>query len=147
MARIAICGVGNRNYGDEGIGSESLKDIKNEISGRDMLFLDCGRSPQNFTRQVLDFRPDVVIIISAVEMHKGSGMVELLDSDDARELFSEDKQVDVSMFVGYLKNALGKNIHVVGFQPWSRKQGHGLSPEARNALVIIRGKVREIIGL
>ncbi len=147
MSRIVICGVGNRNCGDEGIGSESLKDMRNEIAGENVMFLDCGRSPQGMIKEVLDLRPDRVIIISALDMRKGSGMVELIDAGDARGMLSRDGQVDVSMFVGYLINALGKNVHFIGFQPWSRKRGHGLSPEARNALVIIRGKVRDIIGL
>jgi hydrogenase maturation protease len=125
MSRIVICGVGNRNCGDEGIGSESLKDIRNEISGKDIFFLDCGRSPQDMTKEVLDFRPDKVIIISALDMRKGSGMVEVIDAGDARDMLSRDGQVDVSMFVGYLINLLEKNVHFVGFQPLSRKRGTG----------------------
>ena len=146
MGRIVICGVGNKNYGDEGIGSESLKDIQTEISDENIIFLDCGKSPQDKTKEVLDFKPEKVIVISALDMHKGSGMVDIIELKKARDMLSEDSQVDVSMFVGYLQNALENKVFFIGFQPWSRKHGHGLSPEARNALIIIRGKVEEIIG-
>ncbi len=146
MVRIAICGAGNRNRGDEGIGSESLKDIQNELSGDNFLFIDCGRSPQDFTKDVLDFKPDKVVVIAALDMHRGSGIVESLSADEARDMLHEDGQVDLEMFLGYLQNALEGEVVFIGFQPWSRKDGHGLSAEARNALVIIRGAVMEIVG-
>jgi len=146
MERAVICGAGNRNRGDEGIGPESLKDMHNEISGENILFIDCNTSPQDKIKEVLDFRPDNVIIISALDMHKGSGIVEDVEIREATRLLSEDHQIDLEMFIGYLRRALEGRIFFIGFQPWSRKEGHGLSPEARNAMIIIREMVKDIIG-
>lgn len=145
MKRVVICGVGNRLYGDEGIGPESLAEIRKEVSGENLIFLDCGRSPQDRTKEVLDFKPDLVVIISALDMKKGSGIVEQLEPDKAKGHLYKDGQVDVGMFVGYLDNALGGNVIFIGFQPRSTKKGYTLSPEARNALIIIRETVKDII--
>ena len=143
MVRVVICGIGNKLYGDEGIGPESLIELKKEVKRKDVLFLDCGRSPQDKTKKVLDYKPAKVIIISALDMKKGTGMVEELEPKTAKRFLMDDGQVDVGMFVGYLSNALEGKVLFVGYQPWSREKGHTLSLEARNALIIIKELVLE----
>ena len=50
------------------------------------------------------------------------------------------------MFIIYVERATDTKIDVLGIQPWSRRHNHVLSPEARNAMTIVKQTVKEMLG-
>jgi hydrogenase 3 maturation protease len=72
-----LMGIGNTLRGDDGIGSIIARSFKD----RDWLSMDCGVVPENFTSIIKKNRPDLVVLIDAVEMDLKSGEFRTISPD------------------------------------------------------------------
>jgi hydrogenase maturation protease len=148
-ARIAICGMGNRLYGDDGIGPAFIRQAAG-VGRRDdgsVLLLDCGKSPGQKLKEIISFSPSVVIVVSAADMGRGAGTVLLLSMEQAKKALLSSHKVDSGMFLRYLEGTLssGTRIFFIGVQPEKSSHGGLLSPSGRNALTLVRRLVDEIL--
>jgi len=67
--KVCVCGVGNRMRGDDGIGPKVIEELeKTHSNEKDILLLDAQANPENFVRDIENFKPDKLIIIDAVEI-------------------------------------------------------------------------------
>ena len=145
--RAAICGIGNRLFGDDGIGPAAVEDLRRYVKSCRVLVADCGASPGQSLKKLLSFQASVVVVIGAVDMGRTAGTVQLLTADDARRMLLSTHKVDYGMFLRYLQNSLQAKIHFIGVQPKGEKNGDGLSPECRKSLMTVRDMAAELSGL
>ncbi len=143
--RFCICGIGNRLYGDDGVGPASLDEIRKQTGDDCILFIDCGRSASAHTKKIISFLPDVIIIISSVEMGRTAGAVEELGLQDAKGALESSHKVEAQMLIGYLEKTTKADIRFIGVQPENTRDGDGISPACRGAMIIIRGIVTGIM--
>jgi hydrogenase 3 maturation protease len=145
--RILICGTGNEMKGDEGVGLAAIRELGSEILDENVVFLDCGSAPQNHVKKVLKHKPIKVIVISALDIGKSSGTVELIESDVIRGLLLSRHEVKLELFMGYLRSALENRVFFIAVQPRSVKYGRVLSPECINSIPKIKDIVLDVIRL
>jgi hydrogenase maturation protease len=145
MPGILICGAGNRNNADDGIGPASIDDIGSELKADGVTFLDLGSSPQDFAKEASGLNPDRIVIITSIDMGKTAGSIGIIGSQEARKLLRDDGKVGLEMFIIYVERATEAKVDVIGVQPWSRRQNHVLSPEARNAMTVVKQTVKEML--
>jgi len=65
--KVLILGIGNRLKGDDAFGSilaERLKVYQN----RNLKIIDCGEVPENYLKEIFDFKPGCVAIIDTIYM-------------------------------------------------------------------------------
>ena len=140
--RTAVIGVGNRLWGDDGAGPELLKRLKEEWEGREthldsqgrILFIDAGDSPEDCLIRVIDFKPDLVLAIDAVDLQAEPGSIAILQSKGIPEAFccSTHRLSLRTLLRLWEKN--GSKTFVLGIQPKDVIFKEGLSPEVQMSI-------------
>jgi len=115
--KVCVCGIGNILRGDDGIGPFVVKRLKGKINKKNILWLDCGESPENHLKTIKLFAPDKIIIIDAVEMGMSPGTVRMINPDRIKgESFSTHK-LPLKLLLNYLKREINVEIIFIGIQP------------------------------
>jgi len=149
-ARAVVCGMGNVLYGDDGAGPAFIRDARgvgrNDGEGG-VALIDCGKSPGQKLKEIISLSPSIVIVVSAADIGRGPGTVQLLSIEQAKKALLASHKVDAEMFLRYLEGTLpaGARIFFVGVQPGPSSQGGMLSPAGKSALIIVRRTVDEIL--
>jgi hydrogenase maturation protease len=132
QGRICWMGLGNRDYGDDGLGialAERLKQlgIANVVVA--------GSSPERFLSRELD-EFDHLIFLDAVEFGGAPGSVVFMDATDITERFPQVSTHKISL--GVLATAAEANgttmAWLLGVQPESVKAGGAITATVRTTL-------------
>ncbi|MGB6370946.1 MAG: hydrogenase maturation peptidase HycI [Atribacterota bacterium] len=107
-----LLGIGNTLRGDDGIGSI----IAQRFKDRDWLSIDCGVVPENFTSIIKKNKPDLVVLIDAVEMDLKSGEFRIISPDRISALHLTTHSMPLSFLISYLKEYTQELIFI-GIQP------------------------------
>lgn len=142
---LLIVGIGNSLKGDDGAGCEAIKNlqlkIKNGViltrTGRNLVLLDCGTVPENYTKKIKDFKPETIVFIDAVEMKEPPGTVKIIDEKEIASGYFTTHNMPLNLFVDYIKEETKANIIFIGIQPKSTRFGEGLSAPVQKAVNII----------
>jgi hydrogenase 3 maturation protease len=145
---LLIIGIGNSIKGDDGVGPEIIKRLKDVTLretkglGGNINLLDVGSAPENYTKKIKDLQPDKIIIIDAVAMGEKAGTVKVIDEKEIASGYFTTHNMPLNMFVEYIKQETEAEIIFVGIQPKSTKFGEGLSEPVQKAIEKI---VKELI--
>jgi coenzyme F420 hydrogenase subunit delta len=146
---IVVCGMGNALYGDDGIGPAFIRQAKGvgRMGGGDVVLLDCGKSPGQKLKEIVSFLPSVVVVVSAADMGRSAGAVQLFSTEDAKKALLSSHKVDFEMFLRYLEGTLPEEakIFVICVQPGPCAHGGMLSPAGKNALMLVARLLDEIL--
>jgi hydrogenase 3 maturation protease len=110
--KYILMGIGNMLRGDDGIGSIIAQSFKD----RDWLSIDCGVVPENFTSIIKKNKPDLVVLIDAVEMDLKSGEFRIISPDKISALHLTTHSMPLSFLISYLKEYTHELIFI-GIQP------------------------------
>jgi len=110
---LVMC-IGNIDGGDDAIGPYIADKLKqNEC---DLVVLDCGTVPENFTSVVKKHNPKNLIIVDAVEMGLDAGKIRIVQKDKIGVMHISTHGIPISVLIGYLECCID-NILFVGIQP------------------------------
>ena len=110
--KYILMGIGNTLRGDDGIGSIIAQSFKD----RDWFSIDCGVVPENFTSIIKKNRPDLVVLIDAVEMDLESGEFRIISPDRISALHLTTHSMPLSFLISYLKDYT-RELIFIGIQP------------------------------
>ena len=110
--KYILMGIGNTLRGDDGIGSIIAQSFKDH----DWLSIDCGVVPENFTSIIKKNKPDLVVLIDAVEMDLKSGEFRIISPDRISALHLTTHSMPLSFLISYLKEYTQELIFI-GIQP------------------------------
>ncbi len=140
--KTAVCGVGNRLRGDDGIGSLAIAGLSGSVDSKNVLLLDCQSVPESFVSIIEKFRPKKIILIDTAELQKKPGTVEIVDTGLISGQMMSTHKLPVALFINYLKKKMKKSeIVFVGVQPKNTEFGQRMSPEVRASA----GRVKEMV--
>ena len=135
--RIAVIGIGNRLWGDDGAGPELVRRLKEEWEVRkpslnpqgERFFIDAGESPEDWFIRIVDLKPDVILVIDAIDLQAEPGSIALLQPEALPEAFScSTHRLPLRNLVHLWEKSVSKAL-VLAIQPKELKFGEGLSPE------------------
>jgi len=106
--------IGNRDGGDDAIGPYIADKLAQEES--DLVVLDCGVVPENFTSVVKKHNPKNLIIIDAVEMGLDAGEIRIVPKEKIGVMHISTHGIPISVLINYLEQYV-KNIIFIGIQP------------------------------
>ena len=124
LKKYILMGIGNTLRGDDGIGSIIAQGFKD----RDWLSIDCGVVPENFTSIIKKNRPDLVVIIDAVEMELKSGEFRIISPYRISALHLTTHSMPLSFLISYLKEYTQELIFI-GIQPKIINYSNSVSPK------------------
>jgi len=110
--KYILMGIGNILRGDDGIGSI----IAQKFKDHDWLSINCGVVPENFTSIIKKNRPNLVVLIDAVEMDLKSGEFRIISPDRISALHLTTHSMPLSFLISYLKE-YAQELIFIGIQP------------------------------
>lgn len=132
--RVAVLGVGNEMNADDGVGLRVVRELKRMLPARsDMLLVEAGGAPENFTGALRRFRPDTVVIVDAAEMGEEPGTIRWLDWATSDGLSGSTHTLPPSVLATFLVESMGCEVVLLGVQPASVDFGAPMSPAVEAA--------------
>ena len=75
-----MVGVGHDLWGDDGVGPAVVHSLQESLPGYDQLLLvDAGPAPENFTGKLRGFNPDIILLVDAAELDMLPGSYQWID--------------------------------------------------------------------
>jgi hydrogenase maturation protease len=139
QGRIAVIGIGNRLWGDDGAGPELLRRLKEEWEVQEprlnsqgqRFFIDAGESPEDWFIRIVDLKPDVVLAIDAIDLQAEPGSIAVLESEAFPEAFCCSTHRLPLRSLLHLWEKSGSSTLVLAVQPKDMIFREGLSPEVK----------------
>ena len=141
--KVAVCGIGNRIRGDDGVGPETIAALRGNVDERDVLLVDCERSPENFLGELQKFSPEKVILIDAVDLGKPPGSIGLVDIHTIKKQTMSTHKLPLNLFIDYLQARMRFKLLFIGIQPKQTGLDTDMSEECRQAIPLVRELVKQ----
>jgi len=139
LKKYILMGIGNTLRRDDGIGSIIAQSFKD----RDWLSVDCGVVPENFTSIIKKNKPDLLVLIDAVEMDLKAGEFRLISPCRISALHLTTHSMPLSFLISYLKEYTQELIFI-GIQPKIIDYSNSVSSEvlksSEEIIRILEGK-------
>ncbi|MEO0138166.1 MAG: hydrogenase maturation peptidase HycI [candidate division WOR-3 bacterium] len=133
--RICILGVGNIQRGDDGAGPLLINLFKTRIEKKEnILLINSGETPENFTGEIRKFQPDLVIIFDACIRSKKPGEIFIVNPEKIENEDISTHRLPLSMFVKFLEETIPTRVIIIGIEPKNLNFGDGISPEVKKAV-------------
>ena len=142
--RAGILGVGNDMRGDDGIGVFLARELEKELGKSEGMLIIGTQVPENFIKPILDFRPDIIIILDSADFGGKPGNFRVVEKEEIMEFLISTHNMPLTVFLKALEPLNAKKI-LIGIQPRSLEFGNGLSEELRKRSGDILGFVRTLI--
>ena len=122
--RTVILGVGNPLQGDDAIGP-NLVDL---LHGRiDASLIYGGEVPENYLSSIRATRPEVVLIVVALELGAEPGCIAVLDADRLRAIENFTRNPGLAFLAVMIQDETGAEVILVGIQPEDTTFAAGMS--------------------
>ena len=130
--KIVLLGAGSDLRADDAAGLMVCRAVQKKLPKKqDRMTVIMGETaPENFTGPIVRLKPDLVILVDAVEAGQPAGTIMLFDPEnlDETNLFSSHK-LPAKVLVQYLKLSLPDcRIIIVGIQPGTLVFGKPVAP-------------------
>lgn len=140
--RIAVIGIGNRFWGDDGAGPELLRRLKETWEVQERLlnsqghrfFIDAGESPEDWFIRIVDFEPDLILVLDAMDLQAEPGCIAILESEALPQAFCCSTHRLPLRSLLHLWEENGSRTLVLALQPKDLKFKQELSPEVKMSI-------------
>lgn len=147
QGRVAVIGIGNRLWGDDGAGPELLRKLKEEWEVQESrwnalgerFFIDAGEFPEDWFIRILDLKPDVILVIDAMDLQAEPGSIAILELEALSEAFCCSTHRLPLRSLLHLWERNGSQTLVLAVQPKDLTFREGLSPEVETSVDFLAG--------
>ena len=121
-----------------------IKKLKGEnIENENLLFIDAGTVPENFTGKIRKENPTHLIIVDACLMDSNPGDMKIVDKDEFANIGISTHSMSLSFFVRYLEKDTEIRIIFVGIEPetmdWGVKPTPNVEKSADEFIETLKG--------
>jgi hydrogenase 3 maturation protease len=128
---VLLFGVGNRQRGDDGVGSYLLKRLQKKIS---IPLLDAGDVPENYISQIEASGANFILMVDAADFGASPGEIALIELSDLKKIGASTRSANLSLLLKVIPKEKRPETLLVAIQPGAASLGKGLSAEVRNSL-------------
>ncbi len=130
--RVAIIGVGSESV-DDAAGVELVSHLGKKLKSENVLLINAGTVPENFTSKVKKFKPSHVIFIDAAHFGGEPGDVVLADKATIVGMAISTHKLPLSVLAEYIERETGAKVLLLGIQP-SQTLAMKMNPGVREAV-------------
>jgi hydrogenase maturation protease HycI len=134
--RVAVVGIGHELRGDDAVGLDVARRLQSR-SGQNSpdTWLVCvgGSAPENCTSILRRFRPDLVVLVDAADLHTRPGTIQWLDWSKIAGVSASTHTLPLDVLATYLAGEIGAAVGVVAIQPATDDIGARLTPVVQRA--------------
>jgi hydrogenase 3 maturation protease len=125
-ARVAVCGIGNELRGNDAAGVLCLRKLKNHPAkkvaagpggGRQVVFIECGESPENQTGRIRKFQPDLVLLLDAARGGRPPGDIFIVDPHRIADDEVSTHRISLGILVRFIEESIGARVLFLGLEP------------------------------
>lgn len=128
--RLALLGLGSELSGDDAAGMLALGWLERLLPPReDVLLLAGSTAPENFTGQLRQWRPELLLLLDAARFRGRVGETRLLDWDQGAQSWCCTHSLPLEIMLDYLRLDLSCRVLLLGFQAGGTEFGSPPSPE------------------
>lgn len=124
--------IGNELRGDDGLGplfaNKISKIIKNESN---VVVINGGIVPENFTGTIRKENPSHVILIDAVEMNAQPGDMKFIAKEEISQYNVSTHSMPISFLIKYLETTSSFKIILLGMQPENMELGEEITENVK----------------
>ena len=144
--RLAILGVGNELNGDDGAGVKTARSLRSFFANNpQVLLIEAGLAPENFTGPLRRFQPQLVLIIDAGQMDKTPGTVAWVKWQETDGLSASSHSLPPSVLATYLIEELHCQVALLVIQVEEIEMGQLISPPVKKAVRQIVRAIKETL--
>lgn len=138
---MVVVGVGSEMRGDDAAGIEVLRGLRRGLKSSNILLLEGGVAPENFTSQIRRFGPSHIIFVDATDFSAKPGEIVIAEPEAIIGHSISTHMMPLSILANYLREQTGAKIALLGIQPRQASVGAKMSDPVRDSV----GKVVEIL--
>ncbi|MBZ5615821.1 MAG: hydrogenase 3 maturation endopeptidase HyCI [Acidobacteriia bacterium] len=142
QGNVVVMGIGNPCCGDDAAGSRVAQQICGAPGVR---VIDAQDVPENYLGQVMDQRPDTILLIDCVDMKSAPGSVALFDEDRTTAYWPSTHRVPVCQLVDYLERTTNVRIFLIAIQPHHTGFLQPMSVEVLSSVEVITDVLNEVV--
>ncbi|MFQ5835613.1 MAG: hydrogenase 3 maturation endopeptidase HyCI [bacterium] len=134
--RVVLLGVGNRIRGDDAAGPKLIEILKKRLpdKGKEIFLFDGEEVPENYLIPIANLKPNLVIIVDAVNFGSRPGIARLFPIRQVPQGSFSTHRLSLRFLCSYLEKETQAKIYLLGIQPKSIKLEEKLSPEVKKTL-------------
>jgi hydrogenase 3 maturation protease len=132
---VVVLAIGNELRGDDGLGplfAKKLSQIAENSS--DVIVIDGGTVPENFTGSLRKEKPTHVILIDAVDMNGAPGDIKFIEKEKISQFNVSTHAMPISFLIKYLETTSSFEIILLGIQPKKMVLGEKITLEVENSV-------------
>ncbi len=115
--RVVICGIGNDIRGDDAFGVLVAERLKELLDTPDVLVLNCGEVPENYTGKIANFNPDLVVLVDAVDFGGEVGEYIIADPEGTLGEAISTHGLPLKFVTQFMKTMVKAEFVLIGCQP------------------------------
>ncbi len=117
--RVVICGIGNDIRGDDAFGVLVAERLKELLDNPNVLVINCGEVPENYTGKIKDFKPELVVFVDAVDFKGDVGEYIIADPEGTIGEAVSTHGLPLKFVTGFMKKLIKADFVLIGCQPGS----------------------------
>ncbi len=129
--RTVILGVGNPMQGDDAIGPNLVDQLHGRIEAT---LIYGGEVPENYLSSIRAARPEVVLIIVALELGAEPGSLAVLDADRLRAIENFTRNPGLAFLAMVIQDETSSEVILVGVQPETTAFASAMSAPVHQAM-------------
>ena len=141
--KVIILGVGNQLKSDDGIGPFIANKLMDQINAT---VINCGEAPENHTGIIRKGKPDIVLIIDAVDLKKEAGSIRLVSKSEISNFGLSTHNMSLRLLVDFIESEVGAKVAILGVQPENTGFGEVISEKLSLSVSKIEGILVDILG-
>ncbi len=144
--KLIVLGVGNELKSDDGVGPFIIGKLQEEnIENNNLLLIDAGTVPENFTGKIRKEDPTHLIIVDACLMDSNPGDMKIVDKNEFANIGISTHSMSLSFFVRYLEKDTEIRIIFVGIEPETMDWGVKPTPKVEKSANEFIETLKEIV--
>ena len=117
--RIVVIGIGNELNGDDAAGLLVIRALRERLADQpDLLFIEGHTAPENFSKPIREFAPDLLLIVDAADSGGTveAGSILLLEMDAVEGLSASTHTLPPTVFAKFIQHEVNCKILMLGIQ-------------------------------
>ncbi|WP_457742732.1 hydrogenase 3 maturation endopeptidase HyCI [Thermococcus sp.] len=148
--RVVICGIGNDVRGDDAFGVLVVERLKELIDNPNVLIINCGEVPENYTSKISGFKPDLVVFVDAVDFRGEVGEYVIADPEGTLGEAVSTHGLPLKFITRFMKTMINADFVLIGCQPGSTGLFHEpselIKERAERLAELLAGILRNLTG-
>lgn len=133
--RIAVLGLGSEEWGDDAAGILVARRLGRRLrSPENILVIEAGTMPENFSGLLRKFSPDFILMIDAIQAGSKPANIRWIDLKDLDGISAFTHGLPLTLQAGYLRDELGCELGLIGIDGASFNFGEPVSLPVRRAV-------------